>query len=115
MTIGFIFILFGITQTMNANSNLDAAFLAAISGIITEFIGATFMLIYRSTHKQATSYMSVLERINTVGMSFQVIESIEDKYDELKNTVKSEVAKLIIGDKFAELESALIASESKPG
>ena len=41
--------------------------IAAFSGIITEFIGATFLFIYRSTMQQATNYSKTLERINSVG------------------------------------------------
>ena len=44
---------------------------AAVSGIITQFIGVTFMVIYRSTMAQANAFMVVLDRINSVGMAFR--------------------------------------------
>jgi hypothetical protein len=62
---------------------INASTIATISGIITQFIGATLMLIYRSTMAQAIEFMTVLERINTVGMAVQLSDSTKEP---LKNS-----------------------------
>jgi hypothetical protein len=67
---------------------------AAVAGIISQFIGATFMLIYRSTMAQANAFMLVLERINTVGMAVQVIDVMPN--DAEKNSVRADIAKLLL-------------------
>jgi hypothetical protein len=74
-----------------------SAELAAISGIITQFIGATFMVIYRSTMRQANEFMSVLERINTVGMAVHELDRIPEQRDELKNQVRAHLVESLIG------------------
>ncbi len=51
MAIGFGFILFGIVRSMNDPKTLTPSYVGAISGIVTEFISVSFMLIYRSTLK----------------------------------------------------------------
>lgn len=67
MVIGFAFILWGVAIAIRKPEFIKTSYSAAISGIITEFIGVTFMVIYRSTMAQANQFMEVLERINTVG------------------------------------------------
>ena len=70
--------------------------MAVGSGIITEFIGVTFMAIYRSTLRQANAYMSVLERINAVGMAVQILDAIGNEEPKLKDATRAEVAKLLL-------------------
>lgn len=58
---------------MTRSDTIKPALVAGVSGIITQFIGATFMVIYRSTMTQANEFMVILERINTVGMLFKFL------------------------------------------
>ena len=60
---------------------------------MVEFIAATFLLIYRSTMEQAKDYVAMLERINAVGMSAQLLETLpDDKRDE----TQAEIAKSLL-------------------
>jgi hypothetical protein len=54
-----------------------------------------FMVIYRSTMSQANGFMAVLERINTVGMAVQVLDSIEDS-DPKKNDTRAQMIGLLL-------------------
>ncbi|MBC8319091.1 MAG: hypothetical protein ISR55_10545 [Bacteroidetes bacterium] len=96
MVTGFGFIVCGILMSINYPEVITITYIASISGIITEFIGVTFMLIYRSTIRQATKNMNVLERINSVGMAIQILDSIPDSDEELKSQTKAEITKLLI-------------------
>jgi hypothetical protein len=49
MLVGFGFILAAVVMSLNCPEIPPAARVAALSGIITQFIGATFLVIYRST------------------------------------------------------------------
>jgi len=42
---------------------------------------------------QAKEYVTVLERINAVGMSIQILQSIEGAEPLLRNTARAELAK----------------------
>ncbi len=64
--------------SVTAGGSLSIAMISAAAGVLVEFIGATLMVIYRSTMSQAERYMRVLERINAVGMSVMIIGSIKD-------------------------------------
>ena len=82
MLVGFLFILFGISQTfgpsivqeenpnqvmaeVGTNGGLNtAAAIGFIVGVITEFIGATFLFVYRSLIQQAATYTSVMSTLN---------------------------------------------------
>jgi hypothetical protein len=77
MLAGFLLIVAAVILAMKqASLGSLAGELTAASGIITEFISLTFMVIYRSTLRQANGYMAILERINAVGMAVQITESI---------------------------------------
>jgi hypothetical protein len=77
---------------------LGPAGLASLSGIVTEFIGASFLFIYRSTIHQAATYSMTLERINAVGMAMQILDTIPDepKADDLKSKTKAALVELLI-------------------
>src|SRR5208283_410944 len=61
MVSGFAMLLYAIMQAVQQPTVLVPAYIASISGIITEFIGATFLFIYRSTIQQAINYSKTLE------------------------------------------------------
>jgi hypothetical protein len=102
MTVGFGFVLGGVILSFhNSEKAMPSAssLVAAISGIITQFIGATFMVIYRSTMSQASQFMTVLERINSVGMAVQVLDSIPEAQQELKNATRAQIVELLLTTK----------------
>lgn len=96
MSIGFIFVCVGVYLAMHRPDTIKPALVAGISGIITQFIGATFMVIYRSTMTQANEFMVILERINTVGMAIQVLDSIPDSETTLKNESRAKIVELLL-------------------
>lgn len=96
MSIGFILVCFGVYLAMTRSDTIKPALIAGISGIITQFIGATFMVIYRSTMTQANEFMVILERINTVGMAVQVLDSIPESETALKNESRAKIVELLL-------------------
>jgi len=112
MIVGFAFILFGaakIFDTANSVPNTDTinpAVVTTVAGVITEFIGATFLFIYKSTIQQASNYTQTLERINSVGMAMQIVDSISDESKELQDKTKAELVKLLLaqGSEFSSIK-----------
>jgi hypothetical protein len=96
MLVGFGFIGWGVSLAIAKPDSIKTSYLAAISGIITEFIGVTFMVIYRSTMAQANQFMEVLERIHTVGKAEQILDAIPEAESELKNKTRAEIARLLL-------------------
>jgi len=45
---------------------------------------------------QANTFMQVLERINTVGMAVQILDSIPDADAQLKNSTRAELVTLLL-------------------
>jgi len=114
MTIGFGFVLWGITIA-GVDPTHQTAWVAALSGIVTEFIGVTVMVIYRSTMAQANSFMEVLERINTVGMAVQILDSIPDGEAQLKNATRTELVKLLLSGVVRAKKEGVIAKRAGAG
>jgi hypothetical protein len=63
------------------------------------------MVIYRSTMLQAAKYMSILERINTVGMAVQILDTVDGKMDNpmlmLKDTTRVDIIKILLAQSAA--------------
>ncbi len=76
MFIGFAIIVWGITQAITMRDNTLPTIVTGLAGVITELIGATFLFLYRSTMEQAANYTKTLERINSVGMAMQILDTI---------------------------------------
>ena len=74
MVVGFIIIGYGVYRVYESPDNFKPSIVVTVSGILVEFIAATFLLIYKSTMEQARSYVAMLEKINAVGMSIQILD-----------------------------------------
>jgi hypothetical protein len=74
MSVGFAIIGYGIYKVYEFPNNVNPSIVVTVSGILVEFIAATFLLIYKSTMEQARSYVAMLEKINAVGMSIQILD-----------------------------------------
>lgn len=97
MVAGFGMVGYGVILAWSRPETIKPSLVSAGSGILTEFIAATFMVVYRSTMAQATNYMNVLERINTVGMAVQILDSIPETNTELKNATRARMIELLLG------------------
>jgi hypothetical protein len=96
MVAGFVIIGYGIIRAYEPNTSINASIIATASGLFIEFIGATFLVIYKSTMQQAKDYVNVLERINAVGMSVQIFESISKEEIKLQDQTKAEISKQLL-------------------
>jgi hypothetical protein len=104
LILGFFIIVIGIFIALTQNAKVEIALISAISGIITEFIGATFLFIYRSTISQAVYYTKTLDRINSVGMSISILSTIGDEVGEknLKDLTKTKLVMMLMGKSYQE-------------
>jgi membrane associated rhomboid family serine protease len=92
---GFALIVCGVLTSF-FQPNAAPAAVAAASGVISEFIGVTFLAIHRSTMAQANKFMAVLERINTVGMAVQILDAIPEAETALKNSTRAQIVALLL-------------------
>jgi len=101
MLVGFAVICFGVLRAFQSPAALLPATIASLAGVITEFIGATFLFIYRSAIRQAVDYSKSLERINSVGMAMQILDTMPtirdpDTPDDLKSKTKATLVELLV-------------------
>ena len=75
---GFALVVFGLLKAFSAPSDLPISIVSAASGVLLSFIGGSFLLIYRSVLAQSASYVSILERINAVGMAVQIASTVPE-------------------------------------
>lgn len=102
MLVSFILIVIGICIAIWSPMSLSTAILTTGVGVITEFIGATFLIVFKSTLKQASDYSKTLERIATVGVAVQILDTLIDdsQNGNIKSNTKAEVVKLLIKNTF---------------
>jgi hypothetical protein len=119
MFIGFVIVGFGIAQAMRSPNTLAPATIASLAGIITEFIGATFLFIYRSTIQQAIDYSQTLERINSVGMAMQILDTMPDQTnpEDLKSKTKANLVELLVRQSYdlSKTSRTTLASKNESG
>ncbi len=85
------------TATSVVNPNSDVATIGVIAGILTNFIGATFMIVYRSTVREASRYSNSLNRINDVGIAMDILNTAVEHEDTPEIlTAKVEIAKRLV-------------------
>jgi hypothetical protein len=113
MFVGFAFIMWAVWLSIGQPKITPTSLVASSAGILSQFIGATFMLIYRSTTSQANSFMSVLERINPVGMSIQILDSIPEG-DE-KNHTRAQMIDVLLNTNMKFRPSAPKTVKKKAG
>ncbi len=92
MLVGFIIIGYGVIRVYQSPDNFRPSIVVTVSGVVVEFIAATFLLIYRSTMEQAKEYVNILERINAVGMSVQILDNVEGNDPGLRDKTRAEIA-----------------------
>lgn len=63
------------------------------SGIVTQFIAGTVLIIYKSISRQTNFYFESLNKSNNISASLKITESITD--NALKEKTKTEIAKII--------------------
>ena len=96
MICGFSLISVGAYQAFANFDKFNAAVLTSASGVIVSFIGGTFLVLYKSTMSQAKEYVTMLERINAVGMSVQILDTLDDGNKELKHATIADVARQLL-------------------
>ena len=114
MTVGFGILIWGLSQAIQSPNAILPAAIAGAAGVITEFIGATFLFVYRSTIQQAINYSKTLERINSVGMAMQILDTMPDKTskDDLKSKTKATLVALLVSQ-ASETTTAMDGKESE--
>lgn len=101
MITGFILIVLMIIIALFNNAESDVTKYGILAGIITEFIGATFLFMYKSIIAQAIKYTKNLEEADKVGMSISIVDSIEvndheSNYNKEIIDAKLSIAKLLL-------------------
>jgi len=96
MVVGFVLIGLGVWKVYTDATALRPAVVSACAGILVNAIAATFMLVYRSTMEQAKDYVTMLERINAVGMALQILATIDDQNNDIRPQATAEIAKQLL-------------------
>ena len=96
MIAGFTLIAIGSYQAFHDPTHFNASILTTVSGVVVSFIGGTFLILYKSTMAQAKDYVTILERINAVGMSVQILDTLNDGGLDLKYETIADVARQLL-------------------
>jgi len=80
MVAGFGMVLLGISLYFkDPSKNIYITAISSISGTIVQFIGATFLVIYNTTIKQAIQYTNSLQQVSTIGTSIKILDNIHNE------------------------------------
>ena len=79
---GFVVMVWGVLVGFYEPHATIPGTIGAAAGVLTQFIGATFLFIYRSTLDQATEFNRTIERINSVGMAWYILQTMPDETED---------------------------------
>ncbi len=96
MTAGFVLVVYGLAQAIYGRNADYVTIASSTSGVLITFIGGSFLLVYRSVLAQSKDYVTVLERINAVGMAVQVIATIDDSDGNLRRKTTAALASQLL-------------------
>jgi len=100
MVIGFVFLITAVFLSLQNPQLTTPVIVAGIGGALTEFIGATFLVLYRSAVEHSTNFIKSLDKTSSVGVAMQILDNIStDKDETVREKIieaKIEVAKLLL-------------------
>lgn len=76
---GLLLVASGVYGVYRDPTFLTSSIVAATAGTLTEVIGATLLVVYRSVMKRADTNIVMLERMSVVGMAMQILDHIDDR------------------------------------
>ena len=99
MIAGFILIIVSLLWSMfivvnkpqnnqQSSTNYIPSVVGAVSGMIGNFIGATFLFLYKSAVEQSSKYSQFLERDNSLKLAQSLLEDIKSKAEESDDNEK---------------------------
>jgi hypothetical protein len=102
MIIGFVFLSTAVFLTLQNPEFITPVIVAGVGGALTEFIGATFLVLYRSAVEHSTNFIKSLDKTSSVGVAMQILDNIStDKDETVREKIidaKIEVAKLLLSN-----------------
>ena len=81
--IGFMLICFCVALIITQNTDAVYTVLTGVSGIISEFLASTFLLIYNKSIKQINFFYESLNKKEMYLTSIELIKSLGDNKDEM--------------------------------
>ncbi len=102
MIVGFVFLAIAVFLTLQNPEFITPVIVAGVGGALTEFIGATFLVLYRSVVEHSTNFIKSLDKTSSVGVAMQILDNISADKDEMVREkiidAKIEVAKLLLSN-----------------
>lgn len=79
-------------------ANMNISWAAVIAGLITQFIAATILVVFRSIFSQTMEYFKATERIASMGVALSVIEKLPPGSKDMKAQTLIALATMYIGE-----------------
>lgn len=97
ITFGFVLIVIGISWLFFSDQqNLSSGLIASASGIISEFIGLTYLLMYNKSLKQLNMYFRELINIQDTLLAVEICEKL-DSTEAKKIEITEKIILALIG------------------
>lgn len=98
IVIGFAILVFGI-YTASTGGNLSTSILAGTGGVVSQFLGATLLVLHRSTVAQASAYTQSLDRMNSIEMAWYILNTMSEASERdrgVKDRARVEMLRAIV-------------------
>jgi hypothetical protein len=77
---GLILIILGLSRDfMYPSTDPNVAWAAVIAGLITQFIAATILVIFKLVFQQTMEYFKTVERMASIGVAMTMMDTLSDE------------------------------------
>jgi len=77
--VGLLIVILSVLVFLNNPENINESVILAISGVVTEFIGAAFFYIHNKNIERINSYFSKLVKLQDTKKAVELVEKMNEK------------------------------------
>ena len=89
--VGFLLIIFAVILGLAAPSQISITIITGIAGLLSEFIGATALSLYKESNKHVNDFLERLTYLQKVMLAIELVDRISEgkKEEQLSNIISS--------------------------
>lgn len=99
---GLALICFGLVQDFlfsrpgDTDTIWNGSWAAIIAGLISQFFAGTILVVFKSVFQQTTDYYKSVERMASIGIAMNMLDTLPTGDSELKSRILANIARVVL-------------------
>lgn len=89
--VGFLLIITAVILGFSIQSRISISLIIGVAGLLSEFIGATSLNLYKESHKHTNEFIERLTYLQKVMLAIELVDRVSEnsKEEQLSNIISS--------------------------